>query len=142
MKEQDRQQITIKSTVNQPVEVVWESWKKPEHIMKWNQASEDWHTVYAENDLKVGGRFLSRMEAKDGSTGFDFSGTYEMVEPYETIAYELEDSRKVLITFEPFESQTEIVQIFDAENENPAEMQREGWQAILNQFKQYTEEQL
>lgn len=142
MKEQNRQQITIKSNINQPVEVVWGSWTKPEYITKWNQASEDWHTVYAENDLKVGGRFLSRMEAKDGSTGFDFSGTYEMVEPYETIAYELEDGRKVLITFEPFESQTEIVQIFDAENENPAEMQREGWQAILNPFKQYTEEQL
>ncbi len=142
MKEQNRQQITIKSNINQPVEVVWESWTKPEHITEWNQASEDWHTVYAENDLKVGGRFLSRMEAKDGSTGFDFSGTYEMVEQYETIAYELEDGRKVLITFEPFESQTGIVQIFDAENENPAEMQREGWQAILNQFKQYTEEQL
>jgi uncharacterized protein YndB with AHSA1/START domain len=136
----NRQTITIKATVNAPVDKVWKSWNEPEHIKKWNSASEDWHTTASENDLKAGGRFLSRMEAKDGSFGFDFSGTYDEVKLHETIAYTLDDDRKVLIIFKSKDKQTEITEAFEAEETNPIKMQEEGWQAILNNFKKYTEE--
>lgn len=119
---------------------MWKSWTKSEHIMKWNQASEDWHTTKADNDLRVGGQFLSRMEAKDGSAGFDFSGIYDEVDPYKIIAYTLEDNRKVNILFNGNNNQTEVVETFDAESEYSLEMQKEGWQSILDQFKVYTEE--
>lgn len=136
----NRQTITIKATVNAPVEKVWRCWNEPEHIKKWNSASEDWHTTASENDLKAGGRFRSRMEAKDGSFGFDFSGTYDKVKLHETIAYTLDDDRKVSIIFKSKDKQTEITEAFEAEETNPIKMQEEGWQAILNNFKKYTEE--
>ncbi|MDF2869221.1 MAG: hypothetical protein K0R05_796 [Anaerocolumna sp.] len=136
----NRQTITIKATVNAPVEKVWRSWNEPEHIKKWNSASEDWHTTASENDLKAGGRFRSRMEAKDGSFGFDFSGTYDEVKLHETITYTLDDDRKVSIIFMSKDKQTEITVAFEAEETNPIKMQEEGWQAILNNFKKYTEE--
>lgn len=138
----NRHTITIQTTVNAPVEKVWKAFNDPEHIKRWNSASEDWHTTASENDLKAGGRFRSRMEAKDGSFGFDFAGTYNEVKLHETIKYTLEDDRKVSINFKSIgnQNQTEITEAFEAEEANPIKMQEEGWQAILNNFKRYTEE--
>jgi uncharacterized protein YndB with AHSA1/START domain len=140
MENDNRIKITISTTVNAPIEKVWSCWTEPEHITKWNNASEDWHTLNAENDLRVGGKFLSRMEAKDGSFGFDFEGVYDDVKLYEVISYTLGDERKVFITFKAQAKVTEIVETFDAESENSIELQRDGWQAILDNFKKYTEE--
>ena len=131
--------ITISATVNAPVEKVWDFWNTPEHVSKWNSASEDWHTPVAENDLRNGGEFRYRMEAKDGSIGFDFGGVYDDVKENQSIAYTLGDGRKVHILFENSGDSTKITETFDAENTNPVEMQRDGWQAILNNFKKYTE---
>jgi uncharacterized protein YndB with AHSA1/START domain len=131
--------ITVESTVNVPVEKVWQSWTMPEHISKWNNASDDWHTPFAENDLRVGGKFLSRMEAKDGSMGFDFWGLYDEVKTNELIAYTLGDGRKVTVSFTKQGNATKLVETFEAEEMNSAELQRGGWQAILNNFKNYTE---
>ena len=133
--------ITIQSTINAPVEKVWRLWSDPEHITKWNSASEDWHTPFAENDLRTGGTFRSRMEAKDGSFGFDFGGTYDDVRENEHIAYTLGDGRKVTVDFTSDGEQTKVVETFDPESENPIEMQRGGWQAILDSFKTYVEGQ-
>ncbi|MHA4847484.1 SRPBCC family protein [Flavitalea antarctica] len=133
------QAITIRTTVNAPVEKVWEAWSKPEHITKWNSASDDWHTPRAENDLRAGGKFSSRMEAKDGSWGFDFEGVYDNVEDFKVIEYTMPDGRKVNVTFTGNGNTTEVVETFDPESENSIEMQRDGWQAILNNFKKYTE---
>jgi uncharacterized protein YndB with AHSA1/START domain len=132
-------EITIRTAVKAPVEKVWECWTEPKHITKWNSASDDWHTPFAENDLRVGGKFTSRMEAKDGSFGFDFGGTYDEVRLYEVIAYTLGDGRKVKITFAGQENETLITETFDAETTNSVEMQQQGWQAILDHFKKYTE---
>ena len=131
--------ITVESTINAPVEKVWEFWTKPEHITEWSHASEDWHTPFAENDLRVGGSFLSRLEAKDGSFGFDFGGVYDAVRNNEYIEYTMGDGRKVKITFIPGGNTTRVVESFDAESENSIEMQRGGWQAFLDNFKKYTE---
>ena len=131
--------ITVQNTVNAPVEKIWEFWNTPSHITKWAAASDDWHTTRAENDLRTGGKFLSRMEAKDGSFGFDFGGTYDAVKTHELIAYTMGDSRKVTITFAPDGNGTKITETFEAESTNPIEMQRGGWQAILDNFKKYTE---
>jgi uncharacterized protein YndB with AHSA1/START domain len=131
--------ITVEATINAPVEKVWKLWTLPEHITKWNNASDDWHTPHAENDLRAGGKFLSRMEAKDGSMGFDFGGVYDEVKTNELIAYTLGDGRKVKVTFTKQGNATKVVTTFEAENENPVEMQRGGWQAILDNFKKYTE---
>lgn len=133
--------ITIQATINAPLETVWQLYTQPEHIMQWNSASDDWHTPKAENDLQVGGTFFSRMEAKDGSMGFDFSGTYTDVQEHRYIEYKLEDGRKVMITFDTNDGATHVVVHFEAESENSEEMQREGWQAILNNFKKYAENQ-
>jgi len=132
--------VTIQATVQAPVEKVWQYWNEPTHIKKWNTPSEDWHTPFSENDLKVGGKFTSRMEAKDGSFGFDFGGIYDEVNTNEYIAYTLGDGRKVTITFKDLGDATEIVETFDAETQNPVEFQQQGWQAILNNFKKYAEE--
>ncbi|MFJ5760608.1 SRPBCC family protein [Neobacillus sp. NPDC093182] len=129
--------IIVETTVQAPVEKVWEYWTEPTHITKWNTASEEWHTPYAENDLQVGGKFLSRMEAKDGSFGFDFGGVYDDVRLNEGIAYTLEDGRKVTISFIRQGDETKVIETFDAENSNPIEMQEAGWQAILDNFKKY-----
>ena len=133
-------QITVETIVQASVEKVWEYWTEPTHITNWNSASDDWHTPYAENDLRVGGKFLSRMEAKDGSFGFDFGGIYDDVILHEVIAYTLGDGRKVKITFKGKENETEVIVTFDAETENPIELQQQGWQAILDHFKKYTEQ--
>lgn len=107
--------------------------------MQWCSASPEWHVPRAENDLRNGGKFLTRMEAKDGSMGFDFEGIYSEVETHKKIAYGMSDGRKVEITFEAAGNTTSITETFDAETQNPIEMQRGGWQAILDNFKNYTE---
>lgn len=135
----EKPKVTIEAVVDESKEKVWECWTKPEHIVNWNSASDDWHSPKAENDLKPGGRFNYRMEAKDGSEGFDFTGTYDEVLPYERINYTMDDDRRVWITFTDREGKTYIESIFEAENHFPVEMQKEGWQSILNRFKAYTE---
>lgn len=131
--------ITIETTVNAPVSKVWSVWTEPDHIKKWNSASDDWHTTSSENDVRVGGKFSSRMEAKDGSFGFDFGGIYDEVKENELLAYTLGDERKVRVIFADNGDNTVISESFEAEETNPVEMQRGGWQAILDNFKKYTE---
>ena len=133
--------ITVEAIVHAPVEKVWEFWTVPDHITKWSNASDDWHTPYAENDLRAGGKFVSRMEAKDGSFGFDFGGIYDEVRVHAFISYTLEDGRKVEITFVPQGNDTKVIETFEPETTNPIEMQQEGWQAILNNFKKHAEQQ-
>ena len=131
--------ITVEITINTTVNRVWKMWTSPEHIIQWNNASDDWHTPRAENDFRVGGSFLSRMEAKDGSFGFDFAGAYNEIKTHELIKYTLFDGRKVQIYFASGKDSTTIIESFEAENENPIEMQKTGWQCILNNFKKYVE---
>jgi len=131
--------ITIETVVNAPVKKVWAYWTEPQHIMKWNSASDDWHTPFAENDLRTGGSFKSRMEARDGSFGFDFGGTYNAVEEHKSIEYTMDDGRKVKVSFSNDGNSTRISESFETESTNPAEMQRAGWQSILDSFKKYTE---
>jgi len=131
--------ITVENTVNAPVQKVWKFWSSPEHIINWCSASDDWHTPKAENDLRIGGTFSSRMEAKDGSFGFDFGGIYDEVKTNELIEYTIGDGRKVKITFTTAGAETKIMETFDAEDTHSIEMQRGGWQAILDNFKKYTE---
>ena len=133
--------LTVEAIVHVPVGKVWEYWTEPDHIKKWSKASDDWHTPHAENDLRVGGKFVSRMEAKDGSFGFDFGGIYDEVRAHEYISYTLGDGRKVEITFIPQGNDTKVIEVFEAEMSNPIEMQQEGWQAILNNFKKHAEQQ-
>jgi len=140
MATEDITPITIEATINAPVEKVWEFWNNPEHIKKWAFASPEWHAPKAENDLRVGGVFSTTMAAKDGSMSFDFGGTYDTVEENKLIAYRLEDGRKVKIVFEAAGDTTNITETFDPETQNPIEMQKGGWQAILDNFKKHTEE--
>ena len=159
MENTNKTTITVEIEINAPAEKVQQYWTKPEHVLKWNYASEDWQTTQAENDLRVGGRFLSRMEAKDGSFGFDFEGTYDSIILYKLITYTIGDGRKVRVTFikdgnstriiENFETErvtfirdgnsTRKIEYFETENANPVELQGGGWQSILNNFKKYTE---
>ncbi|HYG20163.1 MAG TPA: SRPBCC family protein [Ohtaekwangia sp.] len=132
--------ITVQATVNAPVEKVWQYWSDPAHITKWCQASDDWHAPYAENDLKTNGKFKTTMAAKDGSMSFDFGGEYTNVKQHQLIEYVMSDGRKVKITFSANGNETTVVETFDAENTHPIEMQRGGWQAILDNFKKHTEE--
>jgi len=131
--------ITVEATINAPIEKVWSSWNEPKHITQWCQASDDWHAPFAENDIRTGGKFKTTMAAKDGSFSFDFGGVYDNVIPNQLIEYTMGDGRKVKITFASAGKETKVVETFDAEDENPVEMQRGGWQAILNNFKKYTE---
>ncbi|HEY0964567.1 MAG TPA: SRPBCC domain-containing protein [Candidatus Paceibacterota bacterium] len=132
--------ITISAEVAAPIEKVWEYWTNPKHITKWAFASDDWEAPHAENDLRTGGKFLTRMQAKDGSAGFDLTGEYNEVVQNERIAYTMDDGRTVVTIFEGTDEGTHIVSTFEMENENPEEMQREGWQSILNNFKKHVEE--
>ncbi len=131
--------ITIEATVNVPVEKVWDVYTNPKHITQWNHASDDWHSPSAENDLRPGGTFSYRMEAKDGSFGFDFGGVYDEVKPNELLSYTIGDGRTVKNVFAKDGDTTKVTVTFEAENVNPIEMQRGGWQAILNNFKKYAE---
>jgi uncharacterized protein YndB with AHSA1/START domain len=131
--------VTVEASIKAPVEKVWKLWSTPEDIKKWNSASDDWHTPSAENDLRTGGTFTSRMEAKDGSFGFDFGGVYDEVIEHKLIAYTMGDGRTVRVTFTANGTQTTVTEVFDAESQNPVEMQKGGWQAILDNFKKYAE---
>ena len=139
METANKTNVTVETTVNAAVDKVWNYWSAPEHITKWNNASEDWHSPRAENDLRTGGKFFTRMEAKDGSFGFDFGGEYDKVKTNELIEYTMGDGRKVSVTFSGKADKTKIVETFEAEDTNSIEMQRGGWQAILDNFKKYTE---
>ena len=139
MEAKEKTVITVQTTVNAPVAKVWQYWTAPEHITKWNSASADWHTPVAENDLCNGGRFSSRMEAKDGSMGFDFGGVYSQVREHALIAYTLDDARKVSISFTGNDTATTVTESFEAEEVNSIELQKGGWQSILDNFKKYTE---
>jgi uncharacterized protein YndB with AHSA1/START domain len=140
MKTAQKTVITVETTVKLPADKVWKLWTEPEHIIQWNQASDDWHTPRAENDLRTGGKFDYRMEAKNGSGGFDFWGVYDEVRTNENIAYTMGDGRKASVTLRPRGSETVITETFETESENPLEVQRRGWQAILDHFKKYAEE--
>ncbi len=126
--------ITVETLIKAPVEKVWKFWSEPKHITRWCQASDDWHAPYAENDLRTGGKFKTTMAAKDGSASFDFEGVYTNVQPHK-----VGDGRKVAIQFSGKGNETKVIETFDAESVNPIEMQRGGWQAILDNFKKYTE---
>lgn len=133
------EKITVETTVSAPMEHVWNCWITPQHITKWAHASDDWHAPWAENDLRKGGIFTTRMEAKDGSMGFDLTGEYTDVAEHRYIAFTMGDGRKVEVTFTPTPEGVHIAETFDAESLNSPEMQRSGWQAILNEFKKYAE---
>lgn len=131
--------ITVRTTINAPVDKVWNLWTDPKHILRWNYASDDWHTPRAENDLRVGGRFLARMEAKDGSAGFDFTGEYIKVEHNRQLEYIIADGRSVQVLFIPQGDVTTVMEAFEAEQTHPPEMQQAGWQSILDNFREYVE---
>ncbi len=131
--------ITVECSVNAPINLVWEAWNQPEHITNWYFASADWHAPSAENDLRVGGKFKTRMEARDGTMGFDFEGVYTNVVANECIEYKLADDRKVKIVFTQTKDGVKVAESFDTEKENTEVLQRNGWHAILNNFKKYVE---
>lgn len=135
----EKQKITIEVQVAAPVQKVWDYYNKPQHITQWNFAHESWQCPSAENDLRAGGKLISRMEARDGSFGFDFEATYDEVIDHKRIVYTIADGRKVETNFADAGGKTRIVTVFEAESENPVEMQKGGWQAILDNFKKYTE---
>ena len=139
METKERTIITVENTVDAPVEKVWEYWTKPDHISKWNHASDDWHSPWLKADFREGGHFVARMEAKDGSTGFDFGGVYDVLRTNEYIEYTIGDGRKVTVTFASVNKSTKVTESFEAEDMNSIELQRTGWQAILDNFKKYTE---
>jgi uncharacterized protein YndB with AHSA1/START domain len=139
MESPEKLSISVHSLINTPIKIVWKNWTTPDDIVRWNNASEDWHTTRAENDLRIGGKFLYRMEAKDGSFGFDFWGVYDVLKTNRIIEYTLGDGRKVKIIFSALNNKTKVVETFEAESDNPVEMQRGGWQAILDNFKKYVE---
>jgi uncharacterized protein YndB with AHSA1/START domain len=132
-------QLTIEATIDAAPEKVWKYWTLPEHIIHWNFASKDWQCPSAENDLRPGGKYSARMEAKDGSFGFDFEAVYDEVIDQQKIAYTMGDGRQAITTFEAVDGKTKVSTSFDAETTNPVEMQQQGWQAILDNFKEYTE---
>lgn len=131
--------VTVEAIINAPVEKVWKYWTDPIHIIHWNYAPDDWHTSWAENDLRPGGRFISRMEAKDGSQGFDYSGSHVKVEENRIIESTLDDGRKVFLYFDSRGDKTHVRETFETESQNSVELQQQGWQMILNNFKKYVE---
>lgn len=131
--------ITVEALVKAPVAKVWQYWAGPEHITQWCQASDDWHAPYADNDLTTGGKFKTTMAAKDGSFSFDFEGVYSNVQAHKLIEYAMPDGRKVKIEFVDLGTETKVTESFEAESANPLEMQKGGWQAILDNFKKYAE---
>jgi len=139
MEAQTQTAVTVETLVIAPIEKVWQCWTEPQHITQWCSASDDWHAPYAENDVRENGKFKTTMAAKDGSVSFDFSGVYSKVDHLQLIESVLDDGRKVSVRFLPEGNQTRIKETFETENTNPVEMQRQGWQAILDNFKNYTE---
>lgn len=134
-----QQKIIIQATILADIIKVWDCWTLPQHIAHWNFASEDWHCPGAENDLRIGGQFKYVMASKDGRTCFDFEGVYNEVMEYQKIAYTMPDGREVTVQFEDNGTTITVVLAFDPENVNPEEMQRAGWQSILDNFKKYVE---
>jgi len=132
--------ITITTNIQAAIDKVWDCWTLPEHIVNWNFASPDWHAPAAENDLREGGEFVFTMAARDGSVAFDFTGIYTLVEPYKLIEYRIADGRKVSVQFLSEANHVVVTETFETENQNSAEMQEAGWQAILNNFKDYVEQ--
>lgn len=130
--------ITIKTTVSADKQKVWNYYTQPEHITKWNFADPSWHCPTATNDMNVGGRYVARMEAKDGSFGFDFDAVYTEINKGENFTYEF-GGRLATIQFKETNGQTDVIVTFDPETENPIDLQRQGWQAILDNFKKYVE---
>ncbi|MCB0646602.1 MAG: SRPBCC domain-containing protein [Saprospiraceae bacterium] len=136
-----RHKIIVGAEVNQPIQKVWEHWTKPEHIVNWNFAADSWCCPSAETDLKAGGKFSYRMEAKDGSMGFDYWGIFQEVEPLKNLEMQLGDERMVWVSFDKVnDTTTRITETFEIEDENSAEMQRQGWQNIVDNFKIYSEQ--
>lgn len=131
--------ITIQVIVNEPIEKIWEFWTKPEHVMNWNNASDDWHCPKADNDLKNNGKFSYTMASKNEAMSFDFEGIYSNIIEFKLIEYTIIDGRKVRISFEETINGVEITESFDPENIHPEEFQKQGWQAILDNFKKYIE---
>jgi uncharacterized protein YndB with AHSA1/START domain len=132
-------QLTVETNVNTDVEKAWDFFTLPEHVKQWNFAAPEWHCPQAENDLQVGGKFSYRMEAKDGSFGFDFWGVYDVIDLHQYIKYTLGDNRTVEITFSAEGNGTRVTEVFEAETVNPTELQQQGWQLILNNYKAYAE---
>jgi uncharacterized protein YndB with AHSA1/START domain len=135
----NKTKITVEAIVGADNKKVWDYWTAPKHITKWNFADESWHCPKAENDLRVGGKYSARMEAKDGSFGFDFETTYDEIIDQKKITYTMADGRVATTNFENLNGKTKVTTTFDAETENSIELQKGGWQAILNNFKKYTE---
>ena len=133
------QTVTVKVLINAPIEKAWECFTSPEHITQWNFASPEWHCPTAEHDLKVGGKLKYHMAAKDGSMAFDYTATFTTIKENDLLAYTLDDNRKVSIAFTSENGQTKVVEQFETEDENSIEMQKAGWQAILNNFKAHVE---
>ena len=131
--------ITVQTTVKAPIEKVWEMWTQPEHITNWNFATNEWHSPRAENDLRTGGKFSYRMETKDGNMGFDFGGVYTAINEHKKLEYTIDDGRQVQVHFNEVDGGTFVMENFEAENSNPIEIQKMGWQAILDSFKNYVE---
>ncbi|HET6785998.1 MAG TPA: SRPBCC domain-containing protein [Erysipelotrichaceae bacterium] len=131
--------ITIETNIKAPIEKVWDTWNNPKHVVNWNHASDDWFSPRATNDFNVGGKFVYRMEARDGSFGFDFSGSYIDIQENKLVVTRLDDDRLVSTEFIPENDSIKVVETFEAEGENSVELQREGWLAILTNFKNYTE---
>lgn len=131
--------ITVETIVQSDLAAVWRAWNTPEDIMKWNAASDDWHTTISRVDLRPGGRFYARMEAKNGTVGFDFEGVYSNVIDKQLIEYAMSDGRTVSVSFEEVADGVRVTEVFDADNEYSPEMQQEGWQSILESFKRYVE---
>ncbi len=131
--------ITVKTTIHSSMKLVWAAWTSAEHITQWTFASDDWHAPYAEIDLKVGGRFMTTMAAKDESFSFDLCGTFTTIEQFKTIAYTLDDERKVVIEFSEKDGEISVIESFEPESVNSLELQEAGWQMILNNFKKYVE---
>lgn len=131
--------ITVEAVVNAKLNQVWDAWNNPADIEQWNAAQDDWHTTRSRVDLREGGKFASRMEAKDGSEGFDFEGTYTRIVPNRTIEYRMSDGREVKVEFVERPDSVLVKETFDAETENSPELQREGWQAILDSFSRHVE---
>jgi uncharacterized protein YndB with AHSA1/START domain len=131
--------ITVKTTIQAPISKVWEYWNQPEHIMKWAFASNDWEAPFAENDLRIGGKFKTTMASKDKKESFDFGGIYTVVKEHEIIEYDMDDGRHVKVDFSSTPDGVVVIETFDPESENSEELQRSGWQAILDNFKKHVE---
>lgn len=138
----EQKRITIEAVINAPVEKVWQAWNTPGDIVKWNTPDPSWHCPASKNDLRVNGTFKNRMEAKDGSFGFDFEGTYSKVDLNKEIAYTMPDGRKVDTLFAEEDGKTMLTTTFDPETQNDPEFQKQGWQAILNNFVNYVESKI